>query len=185
MNNRIVITLFVMFLGIQVYAQDGAPKILSINDETVIDNGFATLYDYCFTVSYVGASSVTIGVEQEYSSYYEINHVNEPSPAHVILKYLSRGNKVWVDVSVKNEYGEDKRTIEIPVQTPTAISEASATEADHIDVYSLSGTLLGQVKSLSELSAYRSCALLLRYIDKNGHHIQTRKMLMNYHSSSN
>ena len=184
MNNRIIITLIVMFLSIQAYAQDGAPQIRSINDETVIDNGFATLYDYSFTVSYVGASSVTIGVEQEYSSYYEIHHVNEPDLAHVYLKYLSRGNRVWIDVSVENEYGEDKRTIEIPVQTPTAISEASATEADHIDVYSMSGTLLGQVKSLSELSAYRSCPLLLRYMDKNGHQIQTRKVLKNYHSSS-
>jgi len=184
MNNRIVIALFVMLLGMQAFAQESAPKILSIDDETVIDNGYATLYDFSFTVSYTGASSVTIGVEQEYSSYYEVHHVNESSPAHVYLKYLSRGNKVWIDVSVENEYGEDKRTIEIPVQTPTAISEASATEADHIDVYSMSGTLLGRVKSLSELSAYRSCPLLLRYMDKNGHQIQTRKMLKNYHSSS-
>ena len=135
MNNRIIITLIVMFLSIQAYAQDGAPKILSINDETVTDNVYATLYDYSFTVSDVGASSVTIGVEQEYSSYYEIHHVNEPDLAHVYLKYLSRGNRVWIDVSVENEYGEDKRTIEIPVQTPTAISEASAKEAADIDNY--------------------------------------------------
>ena len=129
-------------------------------------------------VSYVGASSVTVGVEQEYSSYYEIHHVNEPDLAHVYLKYLSRGNKVWVDVSVKNEYGEDKRTIEIPVQTPDAIGEVSAEEVDHIDVCSLSGTLLGRVKSLSELSAYRSCTLLLRYVGKDGRQIQTRKLLL-------
>ena len=177
MNNRIVITLFVMLLGMQAYAQGSAPKILSIDDETVIDNGYVTLYDYSFTVSYVGASSVTIGVEQEYSPYYDIHHVNEPTLAHVYLKYLSRGNKVWVDVSIENEYGEDKRTIEIPVQLPDAISEASAAEADHIDVYSMSGTLLGQVKSLSELTAYRSCPLLLRYVDKDGHQLRVRKQM--------
>ena len=39
-----------MLLSIQAYAQEGAPKILSINDEMVIDNGYATLYDYSFTV---------------------------------------------------------------------------------------------------------------------------------------
>ena len=178
MSKHIVITLFVMLLSIQAYAQEGAPKILSINDETVIDNGYATLYDYSFTVSYTGASSVTIGVEQEYSSFYEIHHVNEPALAHVYLKYLSRGNRVWVDVSVENEYGEDKRTIEIPIQSPDAIGKVTAAEADHIDVYSLSGTLLGQVKSLSELTAYRNCTLLLRYIDKDGKPLQTRKMLM-------
>jgi len=178
MYNRIVFTLFVLLLSIQAYAQDGAPKILSIDDETVIDNSYATLYDYNFTVSYVGASSVTIGVEQEYSSYYEIHHVKEASPAHVYLKNLSRGNKVWIDVSVENEYGEDKRTIEVPLQVPSAIGQATAAEADHIDVYSMSGTLLGRVKSLSELSAHRACALLLRYIDKDGRQMQTRKLLM-------
>jgi len=85
---------------------------------------------------------------------------------------------VWIDVSVKNEYGEDKRTIEIPVQSPDAIGKAPAAEADHIDVYTMSGTLLGHVKSLSELSAYRATTLLLRYIDKDGHQMQIRKMLM-------
>ena len=150
---------------------------LHIDDETVIDNGYATLYDYSFTVSYVGASSVTIGVEQEYSSFYDIHHVKESSPAHVYVKDLSRGNMVWIDVSVTNEYGEDKRTIEIPVQSPDAIGKAPATEADHIDVYTMSGTLLGHVKSLSELSAYRATTLLLRYIDKDGHQLQIRKIL--------
>ena len=178
MNCRIVVILFALLMSVQIHAQGSAPKILSIDDETVIDNGYATLYDYSFTVSYVGASSVAVGVEQEYSSYYEIHHVNEPSPAHVILKYLSRGNKVWVDVSVKNEFGEDKRTIEIPVQSPDAIGNAPAAEANHIDVYTMSGTLLGHVKSLSELSAFRARTLLLRYIDKDGQQMQTRKMLM-------
>ena len=50
MSKNIVVTLFVMLLGLQAYAHEGAPKILSINDETVIDNGYATLYDYSFTV---------------------------------------------------------------------------------------------------------------------------------------
>lgn len=177
MNKRIVIALLVMLLGMQAFAQEGAPKILSIDDETVVDNGYATLYDFSFTVTYTGASSVTIGVEQEYSSYYEIHHVKEASPAHVYLKNLSRGNKVWVDVSVQNEYGEDKRTIEIPIQVPSAIGEATAAEADHIDVYSMSGTLLGRVRSLKELPAHRAGALLLRYIDKDGRLLQTRKLL--------
>ena len=177
MNKRIVIALLVMLLGVQAFAQEGAPKILSIDDETVIDNGYATLYDFSFTVTYTGASSVTIGVEQEYSSYYEIHHVKEASPAHVYLKNLSRGNKVWIDVSVENEYGEDKRTIELPLQVPSAIGEATAAEADHIDVYSMSGTLLGRVRSLKELPAHRAGALLLRYIDKDGRLLQTRKLL--------
>ena len=43
MNNRIVIALLVMLLGMQVFAQESAPKILSIDDETVIDNVYATL----------------------------------------------------------------------------------------------------------------------------------------------
>ena len=92
MNSRIVVILFAFLMSVQIHAQGSAPKILSIDDETVIDNGYATLYDYSFTVSYVGASSVAVGVEQEYSSYYEIHHVNK-------VKNL-KGKEPWERVMI-------------------------------------------------------------------------------------
>lgn len=161
-----------------------SPKILAVYDQTVHSNGYNTLYDYSFSVSYRGATSITIGVEQEYSSWYEIRHIHEPFLAHAFLKYLSRGNMVWVDISVTNEYGTDTYTIEIPVQSPDAIGEIAADESnamrsrniDHIDVYSTGGSLLKRIRSISELSNFHSCTLLLQYFDKEGQQIQTKKI---------
>lgn len=161
-----------------------APKILAVYDQTVHSNGYYTLYDYSFKVSYRGATSITLGVEQEYSSLYDIIHINEPFLAHAFLKYLSRGNMVWVDISVTNEYGTDTHTIEIPVQSPDAIHEVAADYSDtrrgrnidHIDVYSTSGSLLKRIKSISELSNFQSSTLLLQYFDKEGQQIQTKKI---------
>lgn len=161
-----------------------APKILAVYDQTVHSNGYNTLYDYSFSVSYRGATSITIGVEQEYSSWYEIRHIHEPFLAHAFLKYLSRGNMVWVDISVSNEYGTDTYTIEIPVQSPDAIGEIAANDPntmrsryiDHIDVYSTGGSLLKRIRSISELSNFHSCTLLLQYFDKEGQQIQTKKI---------
>ena len=162
-----------------------APKILSINDESVHDNGYSTLYDYSFNVAYRGATSITVGIEQEYSSYYDIIHINEPFLAHAYLRYLSKGNMVWVDVSVTNEYGTDLETIEIPIQSRGHIKAKSSVNIHaktqennicYIDIYSIDGTFVNRIQSISELSNYHSCTLLLQYFGINHQLIQSRKI---------
>lgn len=162
-----------------------APKILSINDESIHDNGYSTLYDYSFNVSYRGATSITIGVEQEYSPYYDIIHINEPFLAHAYLRYLSKGNMVWVDVSVSNEYGSDLQTIEIPMQSVSQVKEESPLNINaiikennigYIDIYSVNGSFLKRIKCISELSSYHSCTLLLQYFSQEHQLICSRKI---------
>ena len=158
-----------------------APKIISIDNKQVHDTEYATYYDFSFDVTYKGATSITIGVEEEYNPYYDIIHINEPSPAHVYLKYLNRGRMTWVDVIAENEYGKDTLTIELPAMSKdnanglTTIDKSPA-KTDHIDIYSLDGRFMKRIKSISELSSFHACTLLLQYFNKEDKLIRSKKI---------
>ena len=162
-----------------------APKIISIYDKMEHDCGYITYFDYSFNVSYRGATSVTIGVEEEYNPYYKIIQIDEPILAHAYLKYINRGRMTWVDVSVTNEYGTDMQTIEFPVQHRSYAKELPSGNIDceiknndinYIDIYSLDGTFLKRVKSISELKDYHTCTLLLKYFNSDKQQIYTKKI---------
>lgn len=158
-----------------------SPKILDFYNQQIHNNGYLTYYDYSFSVAYRGAQSVTLGIEQEYSSYYDIVHIYEPFLAHAYISLLSRGNTVWIDVSVENEYGSDMQTIEIPVQSFVKSTEIkdfpfSCDNVNHINVYSDKGVLLRNIKSLSELSEFKSCSLILQYMGTDDKPLYTRKV---------
>lgn len=158
-----------------------APKIISIDNKQVHDTEYATYYDFSFDVTYKGATSITIGVEEEYNPYYDIIHINEPSPAHVYLKYLNRGRMTWVDVIAENEYGKDTLTIELPIMTDGIVDgltsiDKSPAKTDHIDIYSLDGRFIKRIKNLSELSSYHACTLLLQYYNNKNQLIRSKKI---------
>lgn len=167
---------------------DCAPIILSITDQAFHFERYETLYDYSFNVSYRGATSITIGVEQEYSSFYDIIHIHEPNLAHAFIQALSRGNMVWIDISVTNEYGTVTETIEIPCQTNVHNVYNSSTSSenvnlcsrenvtDYIDIYSTNGSFMKRIKSISELSDIHSRTVILQYFNQNHKLTKTRKV---------
>ena len=125
--NRFVslIVLLAMFCGdcfsmnVDQYSNDSvakeAPKIIEVTSgEKVFRDGYTYLYDYKFDVRYTGCEYVTVGVEQEYSSYYNVYHFYGPDTAHVYVKNLYANNRVWIDISAENEFGSTKMTIELP-----------------------------------------------------------------------
>jgi len=162
------------------------PEIISLSDQSVRNNGYITLYDYSFNVSYRGAPAITIGVEQEYSAFYDIIHIDEPFLAHVYLSNLSRGNYVWIDISVENDYGSDLQTIEIPNQPPAQVkpefsaiensSKAFSSEIKYIDVYTSNGQYVDRIRTLSELRKCPSGEWILKYIGGSQEVIKTRKI---------
>ena len=163
------------------YTFECAPSILGFYNQEIHDNGYTTYYDYSFSVAYRGAQSVTLGIEQEYSSFYDIIHINEPFLAHAYVSLLSRGNTVWIDVSVENDYGSDFQTIEIPVQTlvkATNVMDLLNTSevVDHINVYRPNGIMIKTIKSLSELSEFSSCDLILQYMGIDNKQLHSRKI---------
>ena len=161
-----------------------SPSIIDITDQTVHLGNHTTLYDYSLNIRYAGATDVTIGVEQEYSSYYRIIHVSEPYLAHAYISSLNRGNYVWLDISVSNAYGSDTRTIEIPEQSLSShqlnnrIDNAvhGSTKVAQIDVCSQDGTKLKTVNNINGLESLTSGNYILVYKDLYGKIVKTRKI---------
>ena len=182
---RLLASLFlIMAVCCHINAQnkpESAPKVISVFNQKVDFSNYETLYDFSFDVTYTGATSITIGVEEEYNPYYKTYVINEASPAHVNLKYLNRGRLTWVDIIAENEYGKDTLTIELPVMTDgnvdglTSIDKSPA-KTDHIDIYSLDGRFMKRIKNLSELSSYHTCTLLLQYYNNKNQLIRSKKI---------
>ena len=159
---------------------DCSPKILEISDTArYIPTEYVSLYDFSCNIHYVGASSITIGVESEYSSFYDIFHINEAPIAHVQIPLLSLGNDVWVDITVNNKYGEDKQTIKIPAYFKFSAVESPTDKSayHHIDVFSSDGIFIGRFQKPNEILDHKGSVLLLRYYDADNQLIQTKKII--------
>ena len=162
---------------------ESAPKVISVFNQEVSDTEYSTYYNFSFDVTYSGATSITVGVEEEYNPYYKTYVINEVSPAHVNLKYLNRGRLTWVDIIAENEYGKDTLTIELPIMTDGIVDgltsiDKSPVKTDHIDIYSLDGRFIKRIKNLSELSSYHACTLLLQYYNNKNQLIRSKKIRM-------
>ena len=184
---RLLASLFlVMAVCCHISAQnkpESAPKVISVFNQEVSNTEYSTYYNFSFDVTYSGATSITVGVEEEYNPYYKTYVINEVSPAHVNLKYLNRGRLTWVDIIAENEYGKDTLTIELPAMTEGIVDgltsiDKSPAKTDHIDIYSLDGRFMKRIKSISELSSFHACTLLLRYYNKEKQLIRSKKITL-------
>ncbi len=160
---------------------ESAPKIISVNNQKVDFANYETYYDFSFDLTYSNATSITIGVEQEFSPWYDIIHVREASPAHVNLTALSRGNMVWVDIIAENEYGKDTLTIELPAisdENTTGLSpiDKSSAKTDHIEVFSLDGRFLKQIRNISELTGLHAWTVLVQYCNEENKLLRSKKI---------
>lgn len=182
---RLLASLFlVMAVCCHISAQnkpESAPKVISVFNQEVSNTEYSTYYNFSFDVTYTGATSITVGVEEEYNPYYKTYVINEVSPAHVNLKYLNRGRLTWVDIIAENEYGKDTLTIEIPVMTDGIVDgltsiDKSPVKTDHIDIYSLDGRFMKRIKNLSELSSYHGRTILLQYYNNKNQLIRSKKI---------
>lgn len=162
------------------------PLIFGIYDVKINDNDYLSYYDFSFSVLYAGSNRVIIGVEQEYSCEYELIYVNEPHLAHVNVPLLNKGNYVWIDISISNEYGTTTQTIELGEQYTkkrplfSDIEEMQNNECcenvSHIDVYSVLGVKIATIKNLTELENVNHSLLVLNYISNGNNVIKTRKI---------
>lgn len=134
-------------------------------------------YDLLFNVTYLGSETVKYEVEQDMIiSYIDRYSVNEPFIAHCKVPHLVADLTTWVDITVKNAYGSDKYTIELPPfgQTTSDISPAGivgvATSAPNpgIEVYSVSGVRLGYFDSPNCLNELPVGIYLIKCSTENG-----------------
>jgi len=165
------------------------PTIWGVYNQKSHFGPYANLYNYSFSVSYAGAESLTIGVEQEYSAGYDTYYIYEPYWAHAYVTNLNCGNMVWVDISATNSYGSTMYTIEIPEQTLFGVKEERLVNSQenayamykiaYVDVHSLNGKLLRRVHSMSEISGLHNGIYILGYHDEKGNLINTRTIHLN------
>ena len=91
--------------------QDLKPSIIAIENLSVINEGDYAFY-LTFDVKYSGADYVTVEIEEEYNTSLRNYRFEQPDFAHVKTGNITTLNYSWVYVTVKNEYGSDRRTLE-------------------------------------------------------------------------
>ncbi|MCM1065996.1 MAG: hypothetical protein NC418_00290 [Muribaculaceae bacterium] len=100
-----------------------------------------------FDVEFSGSDCLWIYVEEEYSSTRVAKFFTEPSPVHVSTSKINALYYSWIDIKVNNSYGSASETIE---SAPTYLGGSSSLSLNNIDenslidVYSISGNLIGK-----------------------------------------
>ena len=139
-------------------------------------------YDLYFTVCYTGASNLTVVKEEEGDSFLRTQYVYEPYIAHVKVINVSYDYWAWVDITVKNDYGQDTYTIELPAEETYHMASAPISlSIDNyiVDVYDISGkrNLTGICES--ELANLQNGLYILEYRNSNGERVRTEKFIKN------
>lgn len=125
---------------------DLKPSILSIDDLTKVADGDYGFY-LTFTVRYVGAKSITVELEEEYSTSLRNYRFDEPDIAHVKTGSMSSLYYSWVYIIASNKYGSIRKTLEFAPEedasVPT-ISDDSSNQGNvsKIVMFSLEGRLI-------------------------------------------
>ena len=81
-------------------------KILEITDNAPFDS-----YNVHYEVTYTGASSLTVSVEEEYGSRLSTKHYSDPSPITGVADHITAPFRAWIDFSASNEYGKTVYTV--------------------------------------------------------------------------
>lgn len=81
-------------------------KILEITDNAPFDS-----YNVHYEVTYTGASSLTVSVEEEYGSRLSTKRYSDPSPIIGVADHITAPFCAWIDFSAANEYGKTVYTV--------------------------------------------------------------------------
>lgn len=91
--------------------QDLKPSIIAIDNLSVVNDGDYAFY-LTFDVRYSGADYVTVEIEEEYDTTIRNYRFEQSDFAHVKTGNISNLYYSWVYVTVNNEYGSDRKTLE-------------------------------------------------------------------------
>ncbi len=91
--------------------QDLKPSIIAIDNLSVVNDGDYAFY-LTFDVRYSGTDYLTVEIEEEYDTSLRNYSFEQSDFAHVKTGHISNLYYSWVYVTVENEYGSDRRTLE-------------------------------------------------------------------------
>ena len=159
------------------------PRIQYVTDIRKVNKFSNNYYDLYFTVCYTGDNSLTVVKEEDGDSFLRTQYVYEPFLAHVKVENVSYDYWAWVDITVKNDYGKDVYTIELPAETGYYLASVTAEKADDnsllIDVYDISGKQVMEHVDENVLTHLSKGIYILKYICPDGSSSKTEKFIKN------
>ncbi len=158
------------------------PKIMYVADIRKIPNANDGHYDLYFTVCYYGDNHIVVVKEEESNSILRTQLVYEPFLAHVRVENASYGYWAWVDITVKNDYGQDTYTIELPAEETYYMASVPiylSTDNYIVDVYDISGKRILTGICERELANLQNGLYILEYRNSNGERVRTEKFIKN------
>lgn len=153
------------------------PVITKVEIVSQTPSADSLYYDLLFNVTYLGADVVKYEVEQDMAiSYIDRYSVEESFIAHCKVPHLMADFTTWVDISVKNAYGSDKYTIELPPfgqqfdnQSPAGVENLVKSDANSVfEVYSVSGVRLGCFDNTDCFDELPAGIYLIKHYDNSG-----------------
>ena len=138
---------------------------------------------YCvdFLVQYGGSTFLHVGTEEDYVSAYIGQYIYEPYQAHIHVGPIRDYHDAWVDLTLKNQYGEIKHTIELYKKTIYLnklinIGSDSIANFKKIDIYTANGTFNKRIFTTDDLQKLPKGFYILKYNDEN-QCIKTQKLI--------
>lgn len=144
------------------------PSILRLNVVNVTPCEYdETFYDAEVEVFYEGAYYCHAYVEEEYSPSTETYFSNSPFYTRFMMRDIDSWGNAMINVIVRNAYGSDTKTIEIPAAEILNIEKCSVKKTvlkrpSFMDVYDVGNTRLGRVSNFGELSKFQEKHLILK-----------------------
>lgn len=147
------------------------PKIKNVTILRKESNAPLYSYNLYYTVEYTGSDNLTISIEEEYSPELRTAFIREPFLAHVVSKKIASEYYAWVDITVRNQYGSDIYTIELPpynnnIRTAD-VNSIPCEIYTHIDVYDIYGKQVGSVLTVDDMVDYDNGMYILNYYNDN------------------
>lgn len=123
--------------------QDLKPSIIAIENLSVINEGDYAFY-LTFDVKDSGADYVTVEIEEEDNTSLRNYRFEQPDFAHVKTGNITTLNYSWVYVTVNNEYGSDRKTLEFaPSYGNASVSDTSlSAQTQKIQLYAIDGHIV-------------------------------------------
>lgn len=158
------------------------PYIISISDLVYTRNLDRSIYYVDFTVEYCGSDHLHIAVEEDYISTIRNDYIYEPYRVHVHVGPLNDYHDAWIDIYVKNQYGEIVKTKELYKLTRSIFDEnmdvkiSNNVNFDYIEIYDLNGILIEKKFEKDNLPTLSEGFYILKYY-KDKECCKTKKII--------
>jgi hypothetical protein len=146
-------------------------------------NSVSGLFELTLAVEYYGGNYLDMVIEQE--NIMSLNHRIIQEKDYAVAKFinLSHDRYIWFDFTTSNQYGKTTYMYEVePLNVAMSISPVihEAAMPHYYNVYDMYGRTIGTFNSETEIydSALSKGIYIVRETDKNGHSIDSKKIII-------